>query len=103
MYRATIVWVLACTAAERCPALDTGTPPAEARAPLALVPTETSARIRRGISISLRQRGARSSTLSADGGKTWRFVDGEGLTPRKIRLIAPSYAGPPLPLMRWIN
>jgi len=41
--------------------------------------------------------------LSADAGKTWTFVDGEGLTPDKIRYIVPSYADQPLPRTIWVD
>lgn len=36
-------------------------------------------------------------------GKTWTFVDGEGMTPEKIRYILPSYADQPLPDTIWTD
>jgi hypothetical protein len=36
--------------------------------------------------------------LSVDGGDTWTFVDGRGLTPEQVRRIIPSSDGQPLPL-----
>jgi hypothetical protein len=39
--------------------------------------------------------------LSADQGKTWTFVDGEGFTAEQIRYIVPSYADQPLPDTVW--
>lgn len=36
--------------------------------------------------------------LSADGGDTWTFVDGRGLTPEQVRRVIPSYKGEPLPI-----
>lgn len=39
--------------------------------------------------------------LSADQGKTWTFVDGEGFTAEQIRYILPSYADQPLPDTVW--
>jgi hypothetical protein len=39
--------------------------------------------------------------LSADQGKTWTFVDGEGLTPEQIRYILPSYADQTIPPTTW--
>lgn len=35
--------------------------------------------------------------LSVDRGQTWMFVDGIHLTPARMRVIIPSYAGQPLP------
>ena len=41
--------------------------------------------------------------LSSDQGKTWTFVDGEGMTPEKVHYILPSYTDHPLPETVWIH
>jgi hypothetical protein len=34
---------------------------------------------------------------SGDGGRTWKFFDGVGVTPENIRVVLPNYHGQPLP------
>ena len=41
--------------------------------------------------------------FSSDQGKTWTFVDGEGMTLEKIHYILPSYADQPLPETIWAD
>ena len=38
--------------------------------------------------------------ISHDAGNSWKFVDGEGLTPENLQKIIPSYRGQPLPIVR---
>jgi hypothetical protein len=37
--------------------------------------------------------------ISRDTGNSWKFVDGEGITPENLQRIIPSYRGQPLPVV----
>jgi hypothetical protein len=37
--------------------------------------------------------------ISYDAGNSWKFVDGEGITPENMKKIIPSYGGQPLPVV----
>jgi hypothetical protein len=37
--------------------------------------------------------------ISHDAGNSWKFVDGEGITPENLRKIIPGYGGQPLPIV----
>ena len=41
--------------------------------------------------------------LSRDGGNSWQFVDGAGLTTDEIHRIVPSYADQPLPEVMFVD